>query len=129
MYNLDDLQYAKKFNIKIGERRAGQIYYILNKALLLLNFNITSKGFNYWIEAILIYRKNRNKYNNTIEEVYREVAKGNNTTRTRVERAMRTARLNANDEIKKAFNYNSKLTNKIVLELLTNNFFIMNKEE
>lgn len=128
-YKIDDKYFIKKFDFKFGTRYFGQTYYIIHKALLLLNFNISSIGFDYWIRAIMIYRHNKNKYDNTIESVYNEIALEKNTTRDRVERAMRTARVNSNEEIKKAFNYNSKLTNKKVLELLTNNFFIMNKEE
>ena len=58
------------------------------KLLLKLQFNVTSIGFNYWITAIELYRKNYYNYNNTIEKVYNDVAKIHNTTRTRVERAI-----------------------------------------
>lgn len=88
------------------------------KLLLKLQFNVTSIGFNYWITAIQQYSENYYKYNNTIEQVYHDVAKIHNTTRTRVERAMRTAKATATEQIQKQFNYN-KLTNKTVLELLT----------
>ena len=94
------------------------------KLLLKLQFNVSSIGFNYWITAIMQYRKNYFKYNNTIEQVYHDVAKIHNTTRTRVERAMRTAKATATEEIQKQFNYN-KLTNKTVLELLTHNYKIL----
>ena len=97
------------------------------KILLKLQFNVSSIGFNYWITAIIQYRKNYYKYNNTIEQVYHDVAKIHNTTRTRVERAMRTAKATATEEIQKQYNYYNKLTNKTVLELLTHNsFFIDN---
>ena len=91
------------------------------KLLLKLQFNVTSIGFNYWITAIELYRKNYYNYNNTIEKVYNDVAKIHNTTRTRVERAMRTAKATATEQIQKQFNYYNKLTNKTVLELLTRN--------
>ena len=94
------------------------------KLLLKLQFNVSSIGFNYWVTAINQYRKNYFKYNNTIEQVYQDVAKIHNTTRTRVERAMRTAKATATEEIQKQFNYN-KLTNKTVLELLTHNYRIL----
>ena len=100
------------------------------KLLLKLQFNVSSIGFNYWITAIMQYRKNYFKYNNTIEQVYHDVAKIHNTTRTRVERAMRTARTLATEQIQKQFNYYNKLTNKTVLELLTRNaLFIENMEQ
>lgn len=97
----------------------------ISKILLKLQFNVSSIGFNYWITAIMQYRKNYFKYNNTIEQVYQDVAKIHNTTRTRVERAMRTAKATATEEIQKQFNYYNKLTNKTVLELLTHNYRIL----
>lgn len=97
------------------------------KILLKLQFNVSSIGFNYWITAIMQYRKNYFKYNNTIEQVYHDVAKIHNTTRTRVERAMRTAKATAKEQIQKQFNYYNKLTNKTVLELLTRNSLFIEK--
>ena len=88
------------------------------KLLLKLQFNVSSIGFHYWATAIMQYRKNYYYYN-TIEQVYYDVAKIHNTTRTRVERAMRTAKATATEQIQKQFNYYNKLTNKTVLELLT----------
>lgn len=87
----------------------------INKMLLQLQFNVTSMGFYYWITAIKQCRKNNY---NKIEQVYHDVSKIHNTTRTRVERAMRTARSTATEQIQKQFNYYNKLTNKSVLELL-----------
>ena len=95
---------------------SGQMYHDINKLLLKLQFNVSSIGFHYWATAIMQYRKN---YYNTIEPVYYDVAKIHNTTRTRVERAMRTAKATATEQIQKQFNYYNKLTNKTVLELLT----------
>ena len=86
--------------------------------LLELNFNITSIGFKYWIDAIMMYKFNYYKYDNTIENVYHEIANKNNTTRNQVERNMRTARITATEKIQKLFNYNRRITNKTVLTLL-----------
>lgn len=97
------------------------------KQLLKLQFNISSIGFNYWVSSIMLYRKNYYKYNNTMEQVYHDVAEIYNTTRTRVERAMRTARSTATEQIQKQFNYYNKLTNKTVLELLTRNALFIEK--
>lgn len=119
-YKIDEKLLDKQFEFKIGSRGYGQMYYGINKMLLQLQFNVTSIGFNYWITAITQYRKNYFKYN-TIEQVYHDVAKIHNTTRARVERAMRTAKATATEEIQKQFNYYNKLTNKTVLELLTRN--------
>ena len=102
------------------------MYYGINKMLLQLQFNVTSIGFYYWITAIRLYQKNYYKYNNIIEKVYNDVAKIHNTTRTRVERAMRTAKATATEQIQKQFNYHNKITNKTVLELLTHNELFIN---
>ena len=93
----------------------------ISKLLLKLQFNVSSIGFNYWVTAIRQYRKNYYEYNNTIEQVYHDVARIHNTTRTRVERAMRTAKATATEQIQKQFNYYNKLSNKTVLELLSCN--------
>ena len=121
-YKLD-----KQFEFKIGSRGYVQMYYGINKMLLKLQFNVSSIGFYYWITAIMQYRKNYYKYNNTIEQVYYDVAKLHNTTRTRVERAMRTAKATATEQIQKQYNYYNKLTNKTVLELLTRNSLFIEK--
>lgn len=118
-YKVDDNILNKEFKIKIGSRNSGQMYYNINKLLLKLEFNFTSIGFKYWVTAIMEYRKNYYKYNNKIEQVYYDVAKIHNTTRSRVERSMRTARRSATEQIQKQYNYYNKLTNKRVLELLT----------
>ena len=97
----------------------------IQKILLKLQFNVSCIGFYYWITAIQQYKKNYYKYNNTIEQVYHDVAKIHNTTRTKVERAMRIAKSTATEQIQKQFNYYNKLTNKTVLELLTHNYRIL----
>lgn len=97
------------------------------KLLLKLQFNVNSIGFQYWESAIMLYRKKYYEYNNTIEQVYHDVARIHNTTRTRVERAMRTAKSTATEQIQKQFNYYNKLTNKTVLELLTRNVLFIEK--
>ena len=66
------------------------------------------------------------KYDNTIESVYSEVAKTFQTTRSRVERAMRTASEETKKTIAKDFEYNKKLTNKTILKLLTHNVCVIN---
>ncbi|UWF80400.1 MAG: Sporulation initiation factor Spo0A C terminal [Bacteriophage sp.] len=126
-YKIDEKLLDKQFEFKEGSRGYGQMYYDINKMLLKLQFNVSTIGFYYWITAIQQYRKNYYKYNNTIEQVYYDVAKIHYTTRTRVERAMRTARQTATEEIQKQFNYYNKLTNKTVLELLTRNALFIEK--
>lgn len=107
--------------------KEAQFNTTIRKLLLKLQFNVSSAGFNYWITAIMQYRKNYFKYNNTMDQVYNDVAKIHNTTSTRVERAMRTAKATATEQIQKQFNYYNKLTNKTVLELLTRNAIIIEK--
>lgn len=126
-YKTDEKLLDKQFEFKMGSRGYGQMYYGINKMLLQLQFNVTSIGFYYWITAIQQYRKNYYKYDNTIEKVYNDVARIHNTTRTRVERAMRTAKATATEQIQKQFNYYNKLTNKTVLELLTRNALFIEK--
>lgn len=89
--------------------------------LLSLSFNLNSIGFKYWITAISINQNTNNYLKNSIENVYQQVAKVHNTTRNRVERAMRTARETATERIQEKYNYYLKLTNKSVLILLSEN--------
>lgn len=126
-YKIDEELLTKQLGFKISSRGYGQMYYGINKMLLQLQFNVSSIGFYYWATAIMEYRKNYYKYNNTIEQVYHDVAKIHNTTRSRVERAMRTAKATAIEQIQKQFNYYNKLTNKTVLELLTRNALFIEK--
>lgn len=126
-YKFDEKLLDKQFEFKVGSRGYGQTYYGISKMLLKLQFNVSSIGFHYWPTAIMQYRNNYYKYNNTIEQVYHDVAQIHNTTRTRVERAMRTAKATATEQIQKQFNYYNKLTNKTVLELLTRNALFIEK--
>lgn len=126
-YKIVDNIVNKQYEIKIGSRYSGQMYYDITKLLLKLQFNVSSMGFNYWITAIMQYRKNFYKYNNIIEQVYVDVAERHKTTRDRVERSMRTARATATEQIQKQYNYYNKLTNKTVLELLTRNGLFIEK--
>ena len=89
--------------------------------LLSLSFNLNSIGFKYWITAISINQNTNNYLKNSIENVYQQVAKIHNTTRNRVERAMRTARETATEKLQEKYNYGLKLTNKSVLILLSEN--------
>lgn len=99
------------YNMKYQERQN-----LLKK----LNFNITSIGFKYWIKAIDIYKKDSWRYGFTIEYLYNIIADYFQTTRTRVERAMRTASQNAKKTIAEKYNYNGKLSTKVILELICN---------
>lgn len=85
-----------------------------------LGFNISSMGFNYWLLAIDLYERNSNQFGILkMENIYNEIAEIYHTTRNRVERCMRTARLTATENIINEFNYNGKITNMSCLKLLT----------
>ena len=107
---------AKKYNIKISERGFGQTYFLRQKYLLQLGFNINSIGFDFWLTAIHIYLKNRQI---SIMSLYDEIAKRTNKTASQIERAMRTASETAKENIKKLYDYNGKLNNKKILILIT----------
>ena len=93
-----------------------EIEYIKEK-LIKLNFNVSSKGFKYWIILIHEYQK-KNKYT-TIESIYNKIAKLDNTTRDRVERNIRTASKQALPTIRNHYKYkNKRLSTKDILELI-----------
>lgn len=107
---------AKKYNIKIAERGFGQTYYLRQKYLLQLGFNINSIGFDFWLTAIRIYLKNRQI---SMMTLYNEIAKITNKTASQIERSMRIASETAKENIKKLYDYNGKLSNKTILILIT----------
>lgn len=89
----------------------------IKEKLIELNFNLSSKGFEYWLILINEYIK-RNKYT-TIESIYNLIAKIYNTTRDRVERNIRTASKQALPTIREHYQYkNKRLSTKDILELI-----------
>lgn len=98
-----------------------QMYWInIQNQLLHLDFNISSVGFKYWIKAIDVYKKDGYRHGFTMEYLYNIIADSFETTRNRVERAMRTASQTAKKTIAKEYKYNGKLSTKAILELLSN---------
>lgn len=89
----------------------------MQEYLLKLNFNINSKGFQYWITAINIYAKNRSI---SMIKLYEEIGKRAGKTKSQIERGMRTSSETAKEKIKELYKYNGKLNNKAILNLLTN---------
>lgn len=87
--------------------------------LMKLGFNVNSIGFKYWIKALYLYKLNHMCYGFTLEFVYNEIANEFQTTRNRVERAMRTASKEARKNIQDLYSYNGKVTTKTIFELLT----------
>ena len=87
----------------------------IKEILLKLKFNINSKGFEYWIQAIHLYIT----FNEPIKmtELYKQLSFEYVTKETIIERAMRTASKQAYNEIHKYFNYNGKITNSVILKL------------
>ena len=89
----------------------------IKEKLIELNFNVSSKGFKYWILLIHEYQK-KNKYT-TIESIYNKIAELYNTTRDRVERNIRTASKQALPTIREHYKYkNRRLSTKDILELI-----------
>ena len=92
--------------------------YEIKEKLIELNFNVSNKGFKYWITLIHEYQK-KNKYT-TIESIYNTIAELDNTTRDRVERNIRTCSKQALPTIREHYKYkNRRLSTKDILELIS----------
>ena len=50
--------YKNKYDFLIGQQGYGKTYYQITKMLMKLNFDIKSIGFQYWVVALIIYKKN-----------------------------------------------------------------------
>lgn len=89
----------------------------IKEKLIELNFNVSSKGFEYWI--ILVneyYISHRYK---TLESIYNMISELENTTRDRVERNIRTCSKQALSTIREHYKYkNRRLSTKDILELI-----------
>ena len=89
----------------------------IQEKLIELNFNISSKGFTYWVTLIEeYYISHRGK---TLEDIYKIICKLDNTTRIRVERNIRTCAKQALPTIREHYKYkNKRLSTKDILELI-----------
>ena len=87
----------------------------IKEILLKLKFNINSKGFEYWIQAIHLYTTFNEKIK--ITELYEQLAFEFITDADVIERNMRTASKTAYKNIQEYFNYDNKITNKVILQL------------
>lgn len=87
----------------------------IKKLLLKLQFNVNSKGFEYWIQAIHLYTTFNEKIK--ISELYEQLAFEFVTSWNVIERNMRTASKTAIESIKQYFEYNGKITNRTILKL------------
>lgn len=84
----------------------------MEEILIKYNFNLASKGFNYWITAVEIAKKNPNW---RIGNIYNEIANSYDTNYKQVEKRMKETRANSSLEEK----YKRKsLRNSEVLRLL-----------
>lgn len=91
----------------------------IKEKLIELNFNVSSKGFEYWILLVYSYITNKGKKYFNLEKIYEIIAKTYNTTRNRVERNIRTASKQALPTIREYYNYkNKRLSTKDILELI-----------
>lgn len=87
----------------------------IKEILLKLKFNINSKGFEYWIQAIHLYTTFNEKIKMT--ELYEQLAFEFITDPDVIERNMRTASKTTYKNIQEYFNYDNKITNKAILQL------------
>lgn len=95
-----------------------ELNYIKEK-LIELNFNVSSKGFKYWIFLVYKYITYKRKRYFNLEMIYRDIASAYNTTRDRVERNIRTCSKQALPTIREHYKYkNRRLSTKDILELI-----------
>lgn len=97
----------KKYNKETLQRI--DVYNLLRE----LQFKITSRGFDYWIEAIM-------SDDISIMNIYQEIADKYHTTYTNVERCMRTAKEDAIENIQKRYKLDIPLSNIMILRLIRN---------
>lgn len=83
--------------------------------LINYNFNLASKGFNYWIMAIDIARKNPMW---RIGNIYEEIANTYNTNYKQVEKRMRESRVNSTleEKFKRKNLRNSEVLRLLIIE-------------
>ena len=87
----------------------------IKKVLNELGIKINLKGYSYLIEAVLIM----NKYPNiSIMNLYEKVAKKENTTISKVERAMRHAMVGNQDRAQNFFGFHYRLNNSILIKAI-----------
>lgn len=90
----------------------------IKQDLIDLQFNVNSRGIEYWITAIELYQNEIHKYSFSMIDMYKVIAKKYDTTYSRVERAMRHAREDAEETIHLVYNYYNKLDTRTVIRLI-----------
>jgi len=88
----------------------------VGKVLLQLGFNVSSQGFKYWQDAVLIYKKQKNKPFN-ITSVYNKLAEKYDVSVCSVVRCMNTASLPARDRITNE-GYKKSITNYGIMQIV-----------
>ena len=86
----------------------------MEQKLLKLGFNLKSRGFEYWLEAIQLYKKKSMK----IMDLYGYLADKYDTDVMAIERCMRFCINPARENIIKKTGYNGKMTNGTFLRLV-----------
>jgi hypothetical protein len=84
--------------------------------LIELGFNVNSRGFIYWLDAINYLDEHPLWWD--IMDIYDYVANKHNSTISRVERDMRTAIEPAKKNIQEYYNYTRRIKNVTFLNLL-----------
>ena len=87
----------------------------IQEILIQLKFNINSKGFDYWIQAIKYYTTFKDPIK--ITELYKQLSFEYLSKETAIERAMRISSKQTYDNIHKYFNYDGRITNSVILKL------------
>lgn len=81
-----------------------------------LGFNISSKGFIYWLYALEIYKKEKQD----MKSIYKKISKKEKTSCKNIELLMHYTWKPNELILKNHFNYSEKLTNKKIMLLITN---------
>jgi len=90
----------------------------IKKILNELNINIRNKGYWGWVETVKYVIENKKTQYSMTREVYPCVAEKMNDTTSRLERALRHATQNNQEQIQKYFGINYKIDNSTLLALI-----------
>lgn len=87
----------------------------LEDILIKYNFNLASKGFNYWLTAVEIAKKNPMW---RIGNIYEEIANTFDTNYKQVEKRMKESRANSNlaEKYKRKSLRNSEVLRLLIIE-------------
>ena len=80
-----------------------------------LEISVGNLGYKYWIRTMELYLKNTSIKNG---EIYKQIAKENNTTISAVEKALRHTYENKREKVKEFFKVDYKISMKNLLALM-----------